>query len=65
MRVRVLFSTLKYLKPIQFFYRVKNKLSSSKKQTYKDIEHKNIDLFIDGLHNNEEYLKRFRIVQSR
>ena len=59
MKIRVLFSTLKYLKLKQFFYRLKSKLSSSSKQVFKNVEHKNIELFIDGLHSDEDYLKRF------
>ena len=51
--------TLKYLKPIQILYRLHNKFISSKFKEYNSVSYKPINLFIDGLHNDTEYLKRF------
>lgn len=60
MSIAQYWNTIKYLKPIQWFYRIKNLFSSKEKQKhFSNIQHKRIDLFIDKLHNNESYLKRF------
>ena len=52
-------NTIKYIKPIQFICRIRNRFTSKKQKHYKNVPHKNVDLFLDGLHNDEEYLKRF------
>lgn len=64
MKISRIFNTLKYLKPIQFFYRFRNKFISNKKRVYSNVAHKNINLFIDGIHNDESYLERFKAIAN-
>lgn len=59
MKINTLFNTIRYLKPIQFYYRIKNKFNHSKAKKYTGIKFKTVDLFIDELHNDKDYLKRF------
>lgn len=60
MKISRLFHTLRYLKPIQFFYRLKNNCVCErgfKRIKYSEIQ--NMNLFIGGLHDEVSYLERF------
>lgn len=58
MKILRFINTIKYLKPIQIASRLKAPSKSGYKK-HKNVKHKNVNLFIDGLHNDENYLKRF------
>lgn len=53
-----LFNTIKYLKPIQIISRFTPFTKTGYKK-FHNVHHINADLFIDGLHNNSDYLNRF------
>ena len=64
MRIKRLINTLIHLKFIQIIYRIKRRFISQKKRTFKNVLHKKPDLFVDGLHNDEEYLLRFKTIDN-
>lgn len=59
MGLKSFFNTIKYLKPIQIVYRIKNSLFHTKKKSFSNVQFKQCDLYIEKIHSNSEYLKRF------
>ena len=60
-KITRLINTVKYLRPIQFLYRIKNIFHFSKKHSYSNVKHKNVNLYIPAIHSNKDYLQRFEL----
>lgn len=59
MGLKSLFNTIKYLKPIQIVYRIKNSLFHTKKKSFSNVGFEQCNLYIKSIHSDNEYLKRF------
>lgn len=54
-----LLNTIRYLKPIQLFYRVRNRFVIKKQKHYGHVNYKKVNIYIEGLHSDASHIKRF------
>ena len=59
MSLKSFFNTIKYLKPTQIVYRIKNALFHIKKKSFSNVQFEQFNLCIEKIHSNKEYLERF------
>ena len=60
MGFRSFINTIKYLRPVQIVYRIKNRFFYSKKKAFFNVDFDCCNLYIDKIHSDKDYLTRFK-----